>query len=258
MAHIEVNTRSYSGPMDLLLDLVQQSKVNIYEIEIAQITEAYLQALQEIKIEAEDLSDFIRMASLLVVMKVRTLKKDQLQEEEEGLTQEELIARLLRYRTYKEIAHFFADLAQQAKAYHYRVPADPASFRKDSEEVLPEDPLALYDALVRLRTKGAGSTEGAFFPEKIVSLEDYPVEVVAQKIREKLLSGQYFTFRDLIGDTSYSRAHTIAAFLSLLEMSRTNLVRLYQKSFYDELEVEVQNGEPLDTEKGGPDATGRI
>ena len=117
---IQVDLAPFSGPMDLLFALLRQAKIDIYDIEISQITEQFLAVMQQNSIPPDDLSDFIRMASILVQMKVRMLLKDQ-DDEDDGMTREEMIARLLEYRTYKELAARLQLLEEEGALYYVKM-----------------------------------------------------------------------------------------------------------------------------------------
>ena len=248
MAGIQVNGPHYSGPMDLLLDLIKDSKINIYDIEISSITEDYLEAMQRLTIPPEEVSDFIRMAALLVLMKARSLVKDQEDTDDDLPTREEMIERLVRYQVYKEISNELAKTYERAGLIFRKLPEDGAAYRQE-EEVIPEDPGALYFALQALIARKEEGEKEDFQAYRILSLEKYPVEKVAEEIRDKLRTGQHFDFFDLLPFAQYNRPRAIATFLSLLEMTRTQSIRLWQKEGEMAFQVEVLDRDRLEEVK---------
>lgn len=244
MATITINGPHYSGPMDLLLDLIREAKIDIYDIEISSITEDFLEAMQRVSIPPEELSDFIRMAALLVLMKARSLVKDQSESEDDLPSREEMIRRLVHYQVYKEISGKLAKAYEAASLLFRKLPEDPVRFRK-VEEVIPEDPGALFFSIQSLLARKEADDKEDFQAYKIISLEKYPVEKVAAKIREKLLTGRHFGFFDLLSLEEYNRPRAIATFLSLLEMSRSQSIRLWQKEGDMAFEVEVVDNDRL-------------
>src|SRR5918912_4354523 len=106
----KVTLPSFHGPLDLLLHLIKQHKIDVYDIPIALITEqytAYLDAMEELNLEVA--ADYIYMAALLIHIKSRML----LPHDEEAPAEDprkELVDRLLEYQRFKAVAETFAEL----------------------------------------------------------------------------------------------------------------------------------------------------
>ena len=107
-----VNLDAYSGPLDLLLDLISKQKVDIYDIEISKITRHYLEVIENsIHSEDTDISAFLIMSSTLVEIKSRSLiPKNTDEDEDEIVTREQLIERLVEYRKFKKVGEYFRNL----------------------------------------------------------------------------------------------------------------------------------------------------
>lgn len=244
----KIESRVFTGPMDLLLDLVRESKVDIYDIEISSITEKFLQAMQEMDIDADDLSDFIRMASLLVLMKASTLIKDSNQEEEIP-DREELIKRLVEYQRCKWLASKLVSFGDQAAMIHTKLGEDPEKYRQEEEIIISGKAQDLHELVLNLINRKTKKEETKFQYKKIVNLEEYPMELVANKIKEKLIKGQKFTFIELLSVLPFSRAATIASFLTLLELSKNKAVSLSQSSENKEISIKVIDKKMLKGDK---------
>ena len=94
---------NFEGPLDLLCHLIDKNKMNIYDIKISEITDQYLEYINKAEeMNLEVTSEFLIMASTLVYIKSKALLPKQ-EEAEEELTEEELIARIIEYKKYKEI-----------------------------------------------------------------------------------------------------------------------------------------------------------
>ena len=94
---------NFEGPLDLLCFLIDKNKMDIYDIKISDITDQYIEYLDEQeKLNMEIASEFLVMASTLLLLKSKRLLPKQVEDEAE-LTEEELIARILEYKRYKEI-----------------------------------------------------------------------------------------------------------------------------------------------------------
>ena len=111
MAILTLETKKYAikidnfeGPLDLLCHLIDKNKMNIYDINLSEITDQYINYLKEQeKLNLEIASEFIIMASTLLYLKSKNLLPKQ-EEEEEEITEEELIRRIIEYKKFKEIS----------------------------------------------------------------------------------------------------------------------------------------------------------
>ena len=100
---------NFEGPLDLLIYLIEKNKMDIYDINLTQITEQYIEYLDTMeKLNLEIASEFLVMASSLLYLKSKRLLPKQ-NEDEEELTEEELIRRIIEYKKYKEITAKFKE-----------------------------------------------------------------------------------------------------------------------------------------------------
>ncbi len=99
-----IKIENFEGPLDLLCHLIDKNKMNIYDINLSEITDQYIKYLNEMeKLNLEIASEFLVMASTLLYLKSKKLLPKQ-NEEEEELTEEELINRIIEYKKFKEIS----------------------------------------------------------------------------------------------------------------------------------------------------------
>ena len=106
---------NFEGPLDLLCHLVDKNKMDIYEVNITEITDQYIEyinTMQDLKLEVT--SEFLVMASTLLYLKSKSLLPKVDTEGEEELTEEELIYRIIEYKKYKETS-------KKTKRFFYRV-----------------------------------------------------------------------------------------------------------------------------------------
>ena len=128
-----IKTNNFEGPLDLLIHLVDENKMNIYDINLTQITEQYIDYLNQMeKLNLEITSEFIVMASTLLYLKSKNLLPKQNENTEEELTEEELIKRIIEYKKYKEITKKFRE---NFEIYSNR------SFKKEENIKLPNQKL---------------------------------------------------------------------------------------------------------------------
>ena len=101
---ITVSLKQFEGPLDLLLHLIHQAKVDIKDIFVSEITEQYLESMQGLEeLDLQTASEFLVMAALLVEIKSRALLPTPPEEsdEEEETPEQQLIRRLQEYQVYK-------------------------------------------------------------------------------------------------------------------------------------------------------------
>ena len=98
---------NFEGPLDLLIFLIDKNKMNIYDIKISDITDQYIEYLNEQeRLNLEIASEFLVMASTLILLKSKGLLPKEVDDEAE-LTEEELLQRIIEYKKYKEISKVF-------------------------------------------------------------------------------------------------------------------------------------------------------
>ena len=94
---------NFEGPLDLLCHLIDKNKMDIYDIKISEIADQYIEYINKLEeMNLEITSEFLVMASALLLIKSKGLLPKQVEDEEE-LTEEQLIARIIEYKKYKEI-----------------------------------------------------------------------------------------------------------------------------------------------------------
>ncbi|HVP69324.1 MAG TPA: segregation/condensation protein A [Anaeromyxobacteraceae bacterium] len=221
----------FEGPLDLLLHLVKEHQVDLFDIPIARITEAYLgtlQALRELDIDVA--GEFLHMAAQLMLMKSKLLlprtevADDAEAAEEQGDPRAELVRRLLEYQKYREAAmelgrHDILDrdvFTRRARAPRLPQPEGPEGLAEVSV-------FKLVEALDRALAKAAPTAAHEIAGDRL-SITD-----AISRVAEVLRLRRRVSFVDLLGHAGAGqRSAVIAAFLAVLEMSRLRLVRLYQ------------------------------
>ena len=138
---------NFEGPLDLLLHLIENNKVSIYDIPIVLITEQYLEYVNQMDHEDLDVvSDFLVMAATLLDIKSRMLlpKVEKEEEEDEEDPRAELVRRLLEYKMYKYMAQELEEREQEAELLFFKEPTIPREVAKYEE---PLDLDKLLDGL---------------------------------------------------------------------------------------------------------------
>ena len=251
MSILTLETKKYSikidnfeGPLDLLCYLIDKNKMNIYDVNLSDITDQYIEflnAMEEMNLEIA--SEFLVMASTLLYLKSKKLLPKQ-EDEEEEITEEELIRRIIEYKKFKEISKV---LKENYKIYSNRfykgqeeIKLPKQKLEKDYEpEKIPE----IYRLLVERNS--VKINQNAKNIEKIALVDKY---TVAEKVREmyKILAKQKkFIFNKLFTINKKEKQEVVTAFSGLLEMSRRNKVETSQEELFGDIVVEQKKSEEV-------------
>jgi segregation and condensation protein A len=246
----QVLTPVFEGPFDLLLHLITKDQVDIYEVSLSTIVDAYLQELERMHgLDLELATEFLLIAAILVELKTRRLLpgRDDIDLDEEFALWEErdlLLARLLECKTFKEAAQSLERLADRAGLSYPRRAGLEEQFIGLAPDLLAGvSPVALRDAFLRAVTPRPAPVVDTDHVAPIrISVRDV-VDDVAARLRR---SGR-LTFRELTTDAP-DRLTMIVRFLAVLELTKQGLVDLDQATTFGTLEVAwVGEGADVDT-----------
>ena len=236
---IDVSTPVYEGPFDLLLQLILQEKVDIYEVDLAVIVDRYLQEIERMqRLDLDVATEFVLIAATLVELKTRRLlpgADDGDLDDELALWEERdlLLARLIECKTFKDVAKVFSRLADDADLSFPRLVGPDERFAELAPDLLEGTSVRrLQSAAIRALTPR---------PEPFVDLFHVnPVrftvaEAVAELVDELPRIGR-ISFRRLTADLT-ERLEVIVRFLAVLELFKQGFVDLDQVERFGEIEI---------------------
>ena len=222
----------FEGPLDLLLHLIRQEQVSIYDIPIARITDAYLkylQLMQELDIAVA--GDFLVMAATLIELKTKMLlPRDPFaaaegQEEDARL---DLVNQLLEYQKYKAAAQILWSRATVERAIFKR-----AELETDKNN--PEVAVGVFDLLRVFNEILARHKEEVLLE---IEREEITMAEMLERLRNMVMSAGELNLR-VFFERAGSRRELVLAFLSVLELVRTTEVRLFQQQTFGEIIARV-------------------
>jgi segregation and condensation protein A len=230
----QITIPAFDGPMDLLLHLIREHELDIYDIPISKITKEYLAYLELMEtLNLEIAGDFLVMAATLMQIKSRMLLPvDPSPDEPEEDPRLELMRRLIEYKKFKDAADQFQEL-EKSRSHLF-----PRNVAGDMMEVGQEEHLeemTLFGLLA------------AFKDVLIHSQEDVTAELlrpeitVSQKINDlmdMLQTEHRIVFRPIL-TACRTKIEKIVALLALLELIRLKLVRVVQNKIFGEIEVHL-------------------
>lgn len=224
-----VNLDAYSGPLDLLLDLISKQKVDIYDIEISKITKYYLEVIENsVYGKDTDISAFLLMSSTLVEIKSRSLiPKVTDEEDEEIVTKEQLIERLIEYRKFKKVGEYFKNLENEGSKAYSKMQSDITEYiTEDKEIILNTDVNLLLTLMENIINQYKNKIEENSF-EKIIEKDLFPIEKYISMIKTKIFEKKEVYFEDLIFYNG-TKSELITIFMSILELVKNNFVSIFQ------------------------------
>lgn len=230
---------SYEGPLDLLLDLIKKNEMDIYDIQVSEITRQYLETLAQMKeLDLEVAGEFIVMAATLIYIKSKTLlPQDNM--DDDDLDQDpraELVRKLLEYQAFKEAAKKLGFMEDERGMVFTRQISDYYLADLNAEDVgIDTFSANLYDLLSAFQSVLARAGQETFHEvyEQIVTIEERMVQV------KGLLEGKRkIVFSELFSNGTWSRNLLIVTFLTVLEIVRTRYARVVQDQHYGEIMIE--------------------
>ena len=234
-ADYKVKLEIFEGPLDLLLYLIKQDEIDIYDISLERITSQYLEYLQAFKeLNIELAGEFIVMAANLIYLKSRSLlPRDQQPPEEDAGEDDprwELIRQLIEYKKFKEAAAELNLRALEQERMFIRQAGSPP----DLQESLRLGEVGIFQLINSFQTV-IKRMEARQDVQEIFS-ERFSVSEKIDSILQRVASGAHFRFSDLFGGAA-SRIEIIVTFLALLELIRLKQVRAVQKNVFEEIEI---------------------
>ena len=244
MAILTLETKKYAikvdnfeGPLDLLCHLIDKNKMNIYDINLSEITDQYINYLKEQeKLNLEIASEFIIMASTLLYLKSKNLLPKH-EEEKEEITEEELIRRIIEYKKFKEISKVLKEQYKNNSNRYFKLQEEiklpKQKIEKNYESMLiPE----MYKKVVERNEEKVN--QNAKNIEKIAITDNYTVASKVKEMFKALIKNKKFTFNKMFSLKKHNKQEVVTAFSGLLELSRRSKVLTKQEELFGDIEVE--------------------
>jgi segregation and condensation protein A len=217
----------FEGPLDLLLHLIRENKIDIYDIPIALITKQYLEYIELMKeLNLEIAGEFLVMAATLIHIKSRMLLPKE-EEEAEGPAEDpraELVERLIEYQRFKEASKTLRIREEVWRDVFRRPPPDREDIKEEAitlTEASVMDLIAAFKSIVERA------------PAEVIEItrETLTVADRINYIMERLEAEDGIRFDELF-EGSYTRISLIVTFIALLELMRLGLAKAYQERMF--------------------------
>lgn len=222
----------FEGPLDLLLHLIRQEQVSIYDIPIARITDEYLRYLQMMQeMDIAVAGDFLVMAATLIELKTKMLlPRDPFAapEEEEEDPRTDLVNQLLEYQKYKAAAQMLWSRATVEQAVFKR-----AELETDKNN--PEVAVGVFDLLKVFQDILARHKDEVLLE---IERDEISMTEMLERLRNMVMSSGELNLRTFF-ERARSRRELVLAFLSVLELVRTTEIRLLQRQTFGDIVARV-------------------
>ena len=230
----------FEGPLDLLLYLIKQDHVNIYDIPIAKVTEQYMEYLELMRLlDLNIAGEFLVMAATLLEIKSKMLlpPEEKAAEEEEQLDpRAELVKRLLEYDKFKEAAEHLRNKEVHQQQYFFG--RTPSELQIDDQEVYFE--ASIFD-LISAFTKALKDVPRQIFYEVIK--DEFTVEGKIHELLHQLLVEPKMNVLGLFSRAK-NKIEVVALFLAILELIRLKEIIIRQKALFGEIEI-IRNSQNI-------------
>ncbi|OEF97246.1 segregation/condensation protein A [Vulcanibacillus modesticaldus] len=249
----EIKLDFFEGPLDLLLHLIDKEEMDIYDIQIAKITDQYLQyirTMQTLKLDVT--SDFLVMAATLLAIKSKMLLPNYPKDMEPMLEmddyyeedpREELVKRLIEYKKFKQLSSELREREIERSKIFTRSPQDLTPYIVHEEEN-PVQGISLYhlvDAYEKVLSNYSYNEPLTTLEREEISVKD-KIDSIVQILKEKR---GIVRFSELLHHQN-SKSEIVATFLSILELMKQKLIICIQNQLFDEIVIYYSTNEGVE------------
>lgn len=226
----ECKLATFEGPLDLLLHLIKQAKIDLEDIFLSEITDQYLKYMDNVKdLDMDRASEFINMASLLIFIKSRNLlpvveEVSEIDEDNYVDPETALLERLRQYQLFKESTEFLRELAENGSQYFYKLPEDWVS--EEDDEIFLNLEVSDIEKAFRKLMERALTSEST--PVVQISQDIFSIRKQKHKIIQLLELRKKIKFGDLFDNKLIPMEIAVTLF-ALLELWHYGKVELVQE-----------------------------
>jgi segregation and condensation protein A len=230
----KITTDVFEGPLDLLLQLIENAELDITKVSLARVTDQYLTYLRSLVTrDPVEVSAFLVIAAKLVFIKSSILLpsvNDEGEEQQEDIG-EQLARQLVEYKQFKNIADWLSERQASGLRSYYRVAPPPIIV-----EHLDISDVSIYDLIdILMDTYFKSENETAM--SEVVSISPLTIKNRIQTIKKHLRLKQQVNFSELIA-ADLSRLDVVVTFLALLELVKNHAITALQESLFSDIAFE--------------------
>lgn len=244
-AKLEFKINEFEGPLDLLLHLIEKNKFNIFDIPIVEITEQYLDYVNQIQEENLDImSEFLVMAATLISIKAKMLlPKQEEEDDDEEDPRAELVRRLLEYKMYKYASFELKDMELDAVRVYYKpatIPKEVQNYREeiDASEVVGDTTLAqLSEIFHQVMKRTVDRVDPIRSKFGTIEREEIRIEDKMEEIRTGVKGLKGINFKTLL-EVQASKMNIIVTFMAVLELMKLGDIIIRQEKLFGDIIID--------------------
>lgn len=234
----EVTIENFQGPLDLLLHLIKESKMDILNIKLEIIIDEYLKYIEKMQdMNLDVASSYLVMSCELLEIKSKMLLPKTEEEVVEEDPKERLINRLIEYQKYKDQVERFKELEQERNTYFTKIPSNLEEYKNENIKVSLND-VSLDDLVEAFQNFLDRKKEDEPINTKITKKE-LSVDEKMLEIKNKFKKCKRLSFLSLFEVND--RPNIVVTFLAVLELAKKGNIRIMQENNFDEIICEVVN-----------------
>lgn len=227
----EVKVGEFEGPLDVLLRLVEEKKLHISQVSLAQVTDDFIAYLQKVKGKSKDqMASFVLVAATLMLIKSITLLPQLTVSEEEKHSIEDLERRLKLYQRVKE-------LSEHVRSRFGREVIYAPLPREVTPVFAPSNELTTPSLLTVLKQVINNLPKAEIIPQAVVK-KVISVEEVIKSLATRVQSTLKMSFKDFVKDQR-ERVNVIVSFLGMLELVKQGIVNVEQSTHFTDISIEA-------------------
>ena len=234
-----IKINEFEGPLDLLLHLIKQSNIDIYDIEISEITKQYLDYINKMEeLNINVASSYIVMAAELMEIKSKSLlpqKEEEEVDDEEEVSKENLINKLIEYKKYKEMTSSFKEMESLRQNIYVKAPERLTNY---IDKTITNDGDVSVDDLIDAFKKFLERKNLEKPISTKITNKEYSVKERKHSIKNILLEKKKVLFTELFDERNTS--YIIVTFLSILEMTKEKEIIIKQDSNFSNITIELK------------------
>lgn len=229
----QIKTDVFEGPLELLLDLVEKRKLFINEISLAQVADDYIAHLKQFeKMPVDFVSNFLIVASTLILIKSKSLLPTLSLTEEETKDIDELERRLKEYQRIRELSMHVKQLFGTNVAFPKGQAREREVVFTPSEEISTQSIFGAIQAVILHFPKKI--TLPKVVVKKVISLED-----MMDRLSTRITSSLKMSFREFAGVGKEEKVNIIVSFLAMLELVKQGMIAVTQGGHGDDIQIET-------------------
>ena len=230
-----LHLENYDGPLDLLLDLVKDKKVDVFEVNLVELANAYLDVMLEMmELDLDLASEYLVMAAQLINLKAKLILADPEQQIQAEQEPGGLLARLAEYQQFKNASVELRKMEQEGQYYLSKIPSDIKDFQREMDETILTGSSTPVKLITTLRHMFERSYAQQMRQTKIEAFNLSPAERRVELL-EIMANTPNLSFEDFFSVKTMN--HFVVTMLTTLDMARKQELILEQKEQFGNIRI---------------------